>query len=460
MHHLSACLYRSASLSCVIAYSAHCLAAGYGINENSASYMATAFAGRASNPVDASIAANNPAGLSFVAHTVLSAGSAVIFKAGEFKGQYTRPPRFGGIVSGETLVGKTTDFQKTTPVPFGHFSLPFNDQVTFGLSAYGPYGIELDYDNDWPGKYFADKTSVKVINLQGTLSFKLREDVAIGIGLIGSHVKGKLTQSSGVPDVLPIDATIEGDDNTFGWNIGAIWQVSEQTKVGAVYHSKLDFTLDGDIKAHGRLAIPENPLINATVNDKVGAELDITMPERAVLSITHKVNSRWTLMADATWTRWSRFEEFYVKAKNNMKVSLSGGFPNLPPEITTNPSSYIPMNWKDVWAYSIGASYQVSPQWLVRFGYMRDNSPVDDKNRTVRSPDADRNWFTCGVNWQATDNLSIDLSYAYVVLDKGKISESKYKGTAPHVLDETYGKITGEYKTSSHIVAAQLNYRF
>ena len=460
MHQLSTRFYRFASFFFVIISSSQCFAAGYGINENSASYMATGFAGRASNPIDASIAANNPAGISFLNDYTLSAGSAVIFKGGEFEGQYTRPPRFNGLVSGETISGKTSDFQKATPVPFGHFSMPVNERIAFGLSAYGPYGIELDYKNNWPGKYFADKTSVKVINLQGTLSFKLHDNVAIGFGLIGSHVKGKLTQSSGVPDFLPLDATIEGDDNTLGWNIGAIWQVNEQTSIGAVYHSKLDFTLDGDIKAHGKLAIPENPPINASVNDKVGAKLDLTMPERAALSITHQVAPRWTLMADATWTRWSRFEKFYVKAKKNMTVNLSGGFPNLPPEVSTNPSSYIPMNWKDVWAYSVGASYQVSPRWLLRFGYMRDNSPVNDKNRTARSPDANRNWFTCGANWQATEELSIDLSYAYVVLDKGSISESKHKGTPPHAVDESYGKLTGKYKNSSHIIAAQLNYRF
>ena len=184
------------------------------------------------------------------------------------------------------------------------------------------------------------------------------------------------------------------------------------------------------------------------------------MPERAALSITHKMDSHWTLMADATWTRWSRFEEFYVKAKRNMTVNLSG-LPNLPPTISTDPSSYIPMNWNDVWAFSIGTSYQVTPEWLLRAGYMRDNSPVDDKNRTVRSPDADRNWFTFGANWQATESLSIDVSYAYVVMDKGKISESKHNVPgSDNDIKTSYGKITGEYDNRSHIVAAQLNYCF
>lgn len=461
MHRSFACLHRLAPpLIILLSSPSFSHAAGYGINENSGSYMGTGFAGRASNPVDASIAANNPAGISFISHNTLSAGSALILKGGKFKGQYTRPPLHPALGQGETVYGKTKDFMKTTPVPFGHFSMPLNDQMTFGLSGYGPFGVELDYKSNWPGKYFGDKTSVKVINIQGTLSYKLRDDFSIAFGLIGSHVKGKLTQQSGVPGFLPLDATIKGDDNTFGWNIGAIWQINEKTILGAVYHSKLDFALDGDIKARGRLTIPDNPLANATVNDKVKAKLDIIMPERAALGISHTMDDRWTLMADATWTRWSRFEEFYIKAKRNMTVNLSG-LPDLPPTLSVNPSSYIPMNWKNVWAFSIGTSYQVTDEWLLRAGYMRDNSPVDDRNRTVRSPDDNRNWFTCGASWQASGNLSIDLSYAYVVLSKGKISESKHNVPgSDNDINTAYGKITGKYDNQSHIIAAQLNYRF
>lgn len=428
----------AASLCFLCSQSATVQAAGYGINENSASYMGTGFAGRASNSIDASIAANNPAGISFVEGQMISAGSAVILEGGDFKGKYTRP----GSPS-ETISGKAADFQKTTIVPFGHFVMPINEQFSFGLSGYGPYGIELDYDKNWPGKYFGIKTSVKVMNLQGTLSFKWRDDVAIAFGLIGSYVEGTLTQASweavpgvpGVPGVPHIDATVDGDDQTIGWNIGALWQVNEKTMIGAMYHSKLDFTLEGDIEL-------ESP----TLNHKVDATLAITMPERMALSITHKLDSRWTVVADATWTRWSRFDEFYVKAKHKKPIDAS---------------SYTPMNWKDVWAFSVGGSYQINPQWLARAGYMRDLSPVDDKNRTVRSPDADRNWFTCGANWQATENLSIDLAYAYVTLDKGTISESKHDlpESGGGVLPD-YGKLTGEYENSSHIVAAQLNYRF
>lgn len=407
-------------------------AAGYGINEHSASYLGTGFAGRASNAIDASVAASNPAAISFVEGSQVSVGADVILEGGKFEGEYSgHPSRPDSARS-----GSTEDFQQTSFVPFGHFVMPINDKWSFGLSGYAPFGIELDYDDDWAGQYFADKTSVQIMNLQGTLSYKFNDDLSVGFGLIGSHAKGELTQKTWLPNPggsgylpAPGDATIKGDDNTLGWNIGAVWNVTDATTLGLSYHSKLDFKLDGDFI-----------LENSVADTNVPAELEITMPEKVMASVTHKIDEQWTVMADATWTRWSRFQEFNVTSSGTSV-------------------SYVPMNWKNTWALSLGTSYQLNDQWLLRGGYMFDQSPVDNDNRTARTPDANRNWFTLGANWKAAENLSVDFAYAYVKLQNGSINEGKHSGVDTPA-DPSYGFLTGNYKSSSHIFGLQLNYRF
>ncbi len=402
-------------------------AAGYGINEQSASYLGTGFAGRASNAVNAAIASANPAGISFVDGRQVSAGADIILKGGEFtNGKHTLSPN---------APTTTSDFQKTSFVPFGYFVMPVDDQWSFGFAGYAPYGIELDYEDNWAGKWFGDITSVKVMALQATASYKVRDDLAIGFGLIGSHVKGKLTS-------MPLGAqgVIEGDDNTLTWNMGALWNVTDQTALGLAYHSTYKFNLKGDYTVTG------SP--GGTKDGTQDARLRIVMPEKVMLSATHKFNDQWTVMADATWTRWSRFQEFNV-------TNVSG-----------TPLNYVPMNWKDTWALSFGTSYQLNNQWLLRAGYMYDQSPVTNETRTVRSPDANRNWFTLGANWTLADNLSVDLAYAYVKLQDGTINEQKYKGPnqpgKPSDLftGDYYGFITGNYASGSHIIGAQLNYKF
>ena len=414
-------LSRKVILASAIALASHVSfvqAAGYGINEQSAGYLATGFAGRASNAINASIASTNPAGISFLDGRQVSAGADVILEGGKFDGEVTGP-----ILNQS---GSTDGFQKTSFVPFGYFVMPVDDQWSFGFAGYAPYGIELDYDDNWAGKWFGDITSVQVMALQATASYKVREDLAIGFGLIGAHVKGKLTSRP-----LGMQGTIEGDDNTLAWNIGALWNVNEQTALGLAYHSTYKFNLKGDFTiSAGGVDLPSKD-----------ARLRIVMPEKVMLSATHKFDDQWTFMADVTWTRWTRFQEFDV-------TNPAGG-----------PShNYVPMNWRDTWALSLGTSYQLNNQWQLRAGYMFDESPVTNATRTVRSPDANRNWFTFGANWTLSDNMNVDLAYAFVKLQDGTINEKKYKEEG--VVDPTYGVISGSYSSGSHILGAQLNYKF
>ncbi|MGY0218149.1 OmpP1/FadL family transporter [Endozoicomonadaceae bacterium StTr2] len=428
--HTLARISRKALLASAIAVASQASlvqAAGYGINEQSASYLGTGFAGRASNAVDASISASNPAAISMLEGKQIAVGTDYIMDGGEFEGSYTGP--------GGTISRKTKKFQSGTLVPFGYFTMPVNDKLSFGLASYAPYGIELDYKNNWAGKYFGDKTSVKVVNLQGTLAYKFTDDVSVGFGLVGSYVKGELTQKSWLPAPVPVqaDAIVEGDDTTIGWNIGATWNVTEATTLGLAYHSKLEFELKGDFKI-------KNASPAVAPNQKLDASLKITMPEKVLASVTHKIDDRWTVMSDVTWTRWSRFEQFHV--------------------VTTSPNvySYVPMNWKNTWAFSLGTSYQYNDDLLLRAGYMFDESPVTDKTRTVRSPDSDRNWFTLGANYKLSENMDVDFAYAYVKLKKSKIDEDKHNKDGS--VNAPYGRLVGEYNNSSHIIGVQLNYVF
>ena len=368
----------------------------------------------------------------FLTQPQITLGTAVILKGGEFEGQHKFP-------DGNTLTPSADDkdFQKTTWVPFAHYVQPLSDEWYVGFNAYAPFGIHLDYGSQFAGRYFGDKTEFSVINLQGTIAWKFQEDVSIGVGLIGSQVDGEMTQQVHDHGTHVGRAKMKGDDRAFGWKAGLAWQVDEQTVAGISYHSKLKFKLDGTSELSS--AIP-SPLLNY----KHKAELEVTMPERVLLSITQDVTEQWRVMLDATWTRWSRFDEFYVKDKVNSAYD-----------------SYVPQNWKDVWSFSIGTAYRLDQEWTVRAAYMYDDSPIKDSNRTVRTPGSDRHWFTLGLKWDMTPDMTLDFAWAYVALEKGNIHEQKHTtpGTNPAV-DSAYGELKGEYKNSSHILAAQLTYRF
>src|SRR5690606_32858239 len=110
--------------------------------------------------------------------------------------------------------------------------------------------------------------------------------------------------------------------------------------------------------------------LNATYD----ASVDITMPEIIDTSVTYRLDDQWTLHGGATWTRWSRLDKLVVENK------------------TSNPfQDYVfgsidePLKWKDTWAFAVGASYQLNPQWVLRTGLALDESPTNDQHRTAPS---------------------------------------------------------------------------
>ncbi len=134
------------------------------------------------------------------------------------------------------------------------------------------------------------------------------------------HDVGLLAEFPGGPDPLPslpgwignpgtstYDSKVKltGDDWGFGYNFGLLLEPTENTRFGFHYRSKIDLTLDGDAKVSG-------PVLNS----KQDAELDVTLPDSLSVSAYHALNSQWAVMADVTWTQWSRLNSLDIKLEN------------------------------------------------------------------------------------------------------------------------------------------------
>ena len=417
-------------------------AAGFALNETSASSAGTAYAGRGSNAEDASIMASNPAGIALLDQMEVTGGIGVVVPNGEFNGT--------GSFAGNPVAGKTStdEFLKTAFIPFGYFSMPIDDRFSFGLGMYAPFGAESNYPDDWTGRYLADQTVVKVINVQPTVSYKFTDQLSVGLGVFGSYADGKLTRSV-PPQILgqPAEAgdfysNMEGDGWGFGWTVGAIWQPIETTTLGVSYRSHVEHTLKGDAKINnvgtGALAAEEK------------AKLDITLPESVNFSLTHQIDDRWTAMFGTTWTRWSRFKELKI-------ASDQGGNGPISTPDDRNVLTYVPENWKDVWSFAVGASYKYSDQLTLKAGYAFDQSPVKDEYRTARIPDSNRNWLTVGAKYTFAKDWTVDAAYGYMIAAKANINEVAHNsaGDANPAIS-----LTGDYKLRAHVFSASLTKRF
>ena len=417
----------------IAAASSQAMANGLSLNEQSASSAGSAYAGRASTANDASILFGNPAGMSRLKRAEVSGGLAVIDASTDIS---NASGPFPGTNEG--------DMVPFSAVPFGYYVTPINDKLHAGIGLYAPFGVESDYEDTFQGRYHALNSVVKVVTIQPTISYAFNDKVSIGFGPTINHIEGKLT--SALPNVLyggsgDAGVDIEGDDIGYGYNLGVLVAVSDRLDWGLTYHSKVDYTLEGDTTVSGGNGmlgpIPPNPMIPTGLpglNGKYDAKLDITMPESVDTSFSYQATEALTLFAGATWTRWSHLEGIDVE-NSGVNPAYAGDFGTVSEEL----------NWEDTWAVAVGGAYQLNPSWVLRAGYAKDRTPTSDMDRTARIPVSDRDIVTLGAGWMLSDDLTLDAAYAYIDEKKGRVAQSSY---------------SADFENSAHGVALQATYRF
>ncbi|MFI8382794.1 OmpP1/FadL family transporter [Pseudomonas sp. NPDC079086] len=397
----------------------HGFASGFAINEQSVSNMGTAFAGRSSSADDASTVFGNPAGMARIKREQVSGGIALIHAKTDIDN-----------ASGSASGSNDGDMVPFIGAPMGYYVKPLDDNWSFGLGLYVPFGLVTDYERNFQGRYHGDRSEVRVITLQPTLSYRFNEHLSIGFGPTINRIDGELTSAinNPIPGAGDGKVEIKGDDTALGYNLGVLFEVTPQTRFGLTYHSKVDYRLKGDTTVSGP------GFVIGSSAGTYDASLELTTPESVDFSVTHKLNADWTLYAGSTWTRWSRLEE--IRADNKGVGGLLAG----------NLSSISePQNWHDTWAHAVGAAYKLNRQWTLRTGMAVDQSPTNNTDRSPRIPTGDRTILSLGTAWSPNDDVTIDLAYSYLMEDDARIERDDYSAT---------------YKNTAHGLGAQVTYRF
>src|SRR3546814_6420118 len=80
-------------------------------------------------------------------------------------------------------------------------------------------------------------------------------------------------------------------------------QPTEDTRIGLSYRSKIKHTARGDTKIDGYA--PGQSL-------SYDAKASVTLPDTLIMSVMHRLNERWELLADVSWTGWSSLPELKI----------------------------------------------------------------------------------------------------------------------------------------------------
>jgi len=385
----------------------------------------------------------------------------------KFRDEGSQPAAF------QPLGGTGGDAGSLNVVPNLYIAAPINAQWSVGVGINAPFGLVTEYDDDWLGRFQAIKSDIKTINVNPSASWRVSDTLSIGVGVDWQRVDATLTsrvnysaalaQAAGqaaagglipaalVPQIVGLTpglesgVSIEGDDSAWGWNAGFLWQVTPQTRVGGHYRSSVKYNVGANVSFdHPQLPALPAPLapvvgllatnVNAVLANG-GITADIELPDIANLSIFHRLDPRWDVMADVQFTRWSVFRQLEF-------VRTTGAILSNTPE-----------NFDDAWRFSVGATYHWNDAWSFRGGLAFDQSPVNATDRTARLPDADRVWIAVGAQYRFNRNLAVDAGYVYIPMRNADISQNAGSSAAN-------GFVKGHYDANVNILSAQLTYSF
>src|SRR5690606_13108048 len=118
-----------------------------------------------------------------------------------------------------------------------------------------------------------------------------------------SRLEATLTNAV-TPLVPTAVARLEGDDWAFGWNVGALVDFGQGTRVGLTYRANVDHTISGDLTFN-------DPSLAPLAAD-VRAELEL--PDTAAIGLSHQITEALRVLADYTWTGWDSVQSLIVTA--------------------------------------------------------------------------------------------------------------------------------------------------
>ena len=329
--------------------------------------MGVGSAGNQATGFDASTATANPAAMTRLDRSQMEAGIMGLYVDSQFNVKNSSNGDNGG--------GNAGYF---SPVPTLNYVHSLSPDLKLGLGVGSYFGLGLNYSNEWAGKYYVQNASITTLAFNPTIGYKIAPWLSIGGGV--SVVEGKLSERVAVNTLLePGDGRLKYDasDVGYGYNLGVLFELSPQTRVGVTYVSQVDL----DFKDEMRFKNLDGTLLGAALRASglldAQLKIDMTIPAQLSVGAYHALTDKLALVGTVNWQNWSKFGQ---------------------PEIAVADSNTVTANldYKDTYHAGIGAYYRVAEPWLLMVGFGYDTSPTSSSSERSPVLPFGRNLHLCG----------------------------------------------------------------
>ena len=400
------------------------MAAGFHLREQSAAAQGNAYAGATAGAENGSYAYYNAAGLTRQKGLQVNLGATYIAPRATAKNVMSESGTRGADV--ENVVHAAVS-------PNGTVSYQLNDKAFAAIAANSPFGMITKYDRDWIGSDHGITSDLKSGAITPMFAYKATDKLSLGAGVQMQYVWAHLTSSHTLaPGVRVNNVTTNGNDFDMGYQLGALYEFTDSTRVGVGYRSEINHKLKGKMKSSGSPSSEFNALTNQKINAK------LTTPAMLSMGVYHDINEKWAVMAEYQRVFWSSFQN----------LTFVGDRLNKP----EGNIDQVKEDWRDTNFYSIGTSYMLDNQWKLRLGLAYDQSAVRYAHRTPRIPDSDRIWYSAGLGYQYNENLSFDMGYTYIKAHSARMNSA--------VTGNEGSDVSADYSNSVKVFAFSVNYAF
>jgi long-chain fatty acid transport protein len=376
----------------------------------------------------------NPALLAELEGIQIALGTTIIWPSREFKSAQT----------GQTEKTESQAFYPSTLF----VSYPVSESITAGLGIVSPFGLGTDWGKTWEGRYITTNVQMDTFNINPNMTVKLTDKLAVSGGL--DCMLGDATLENNVNTSLlattPLSFSVtlpdgeqqfEGHGEGYGYNLGIVFQPTEDWAVGASYRSEIRLKLYG--KAKFRLPQTGDPVLDTALQTylpNADGDTTIELPPQLFVGACYTGFDKVTLEIGGRWEGWSSYDHLTLHFDQPVAESRT---------------SKEKKHWKDVYSAGIGVKYQVNDTWAVLAGYYYEENPVPDDTFEPAIPSADKHDVSFGVK-KTIGNFTAAVSYLY---------ENYERRSKNNAVGETSGATAnGTYHLEVHAIAASVSYRF
>jgi long-chain fatty acid transport protein len=335
-----------------------------------------------------------------------------------------------------TTTGRDGDASTWLPAGGLYYFHDLMPRLKLGISAAGYFGLGLDYENDWVGRYYVQDIKLQAVGVQPAIAYRVTDWLSLGAGVIALY--GVMEERVAVNNIGPNESDgkleIEDSDLTYQVNLGVLVEPRKGTRFGLTFLSEGDLEFK-DKPDFGNLGPGLEALLRANGVLDADIKVEFTMPRSLMLSAFHELSDRAALMGNLGWQEWSEFGKVGIAVTSEDTSNLT-----------------IDRNYKDTWHVAFGAQYRVAQPWLLTAGFAYDSSMMDDKDRTPDLPLGETWRFGLGTRYDWSQNLALGVGYTF--LWSGDLDMDVDRGPLA-------GRVSGTYENvSMHFINFYVNWTF